>query len=144
MERLVQEAIATSLGRGLSAGGALRLAGTAADAEPVVLVVTPLRPVPRPGVLSGPSYCAAVFLGSAQERRAIDQQVLHSLYGLTPAEARLAVELANGRDLDAVSEEFSITKHTARTQLKAIFHKTGCRRQAELVKLLLSLPLVGG
>lgn len=144
LERLVQEVIATSLGRGLSAGGALRLAGDSAAAKSIVLVVTPLRSNAQTGALSGPRWCAAVFLGLPQERRAMDGQVLHSLYGLTPAEARLAVELANGRDLDAVSEALFITKHTARTQLKAIFHKTGCRRQAELVKLLLSLPLVGG
>lgn len=143
LDRLVHDAIDTSLGRGMSAGGALRLAATAADVEPVVVVVTPLRLDAQASALSGPRYCAALFMGSEQERQSIDQQMLHSLYGLTPAEARLAVELANGRDLDEISQELAITRNTARAQLKAIFHKTGCRRQAELVKLLLSLPLAG-
>lgn len=143
LDRLVRGAIDTSLGRGMSAGGALRLAAPTTDVEPIVVVVTPLRLDAQATVLSGPRYCAALFLGSENERQAIDQQILNSLYTLTPAEARLAVELANGRDLDEISQEFTITKHTARAQLKAIFHKTGCRRQAELVKLLLGLPLGG-
>jgi DNA-binding CsgD family transcriptional regulator len=70
--------------------------------------------------------------------------VLQSLYDLTPAETRLAVEMANGRDLDEISEHFGISKHTVRAQLKAVFQKTDTRRQAELVKLLLTLPLAGG
>jgi DNA-binding CsgD family transcriptional regulator/PAS domain-containing protein len=143
LDRLIHDAIDTALGKGTSAGGAIRLATTTDDAEPVVVVITPLRIDPRSTVLSGPRYCAAVFLGSPNERKSIAQQILHSLYTLTPAEARLAVELANGHDLDEISREFAITKHTARTQLKSIFNKTGCRRQAELVKVLLNLPLTG-
>jgi DNA-binding CsgD family transcriptional regulator len=54
----------------------------------------------------------------------------------------LAAEIANGRDLDEISQELAITRNTARAQ-PAIFHKTGCHRQAELVKLLPSLPLAG-
>jgi hypothetical protein len=70
----------------VSAGGALRLAAPTTDVEPVVVVVTPLRLDAQATVLSGPRYCAALFMGSEHERQSIDQQMLHSLYSLTPAE----------------------------------------------------------
>ena len=58
------------------------------------------------------------------------------LFHLTSAEARLAVGLANGKSLDAVAEESSIKKHTARHELKSVFSKLSVHRQSELVGLL--------
>jgi DNA-binding CsgD family transcriptional regulator len=64
--------------------------------------------------------------------------VMHASFGLTAAEARLAVWMASGTAPEAVAEELRITKETARNQLKAVFHKAGVNRQAELVALLAS------
>jgi DNA-binding CsgD family transcriptional regulator/PAS domain-containing protein len=57
-------------------------------------------------------------------------------YGLTPAEARLAAELVGGASLAEAAAKAGIAYQTARTQLKAVFAKTGAHRQAELVALL--------
>lgn len=57
--------------------------------------------------------------------------------GLTPAERRLADELCAGRSLRASADKLGVAYDTARNQLKAIFAKTGTRRQAELVARLL-------
>jgi DNA-binding CsgD family transcriptional regulator len=62
--------------------------------------------------------------------------VLQQVFGLTPAETRLAKRLAGGEDLSSIAELFGVTIGTLRIQLKAIFWKTGTRRQAELVALL--------
>ena len=144
LQQLIRDVIDTSLGIGLSAGGAIQLAAYSPDEEPITVVVTPLRLSSQSFGLSGPRFAATLFIGTRHERRELCHQVLQSLYDLTLAETRLAVELANGRDLLEISEHFGISKHTARTQLKAIFQKTDTRRQAELVKLLLTLPLAGG
>ncbi len=64
------------------------------------------------------------------------KQVLASLYGLTPAEAAVAVALAEGQSLKTYADTQSVTVHTVRNQLKAIFGKTGTSRQADLVALL--------
>ncbi|MFO0726276.1 MAG: helix-turn-helix transcriptional regulator [Myxococcota bacterium] len=57
-------------------------------------------------------------------------------YGLTPAERRLAKTLADGHTLADAARAFHVSLNTVRTQLQAIFHKTGTHRQAELVRLL--------
>lgn len=63
---------------------------------------------------------------------------LRRLYGLTPAEARLAQALCNGKSLNAFSEEANHTIETVRWRLKQILAKTGTHRQSELVRLLLA------
>ena len=59
--------------------------------------------------------------------------VLRELYGLTPAEARVAVSLANGRTARETAQTFSISLHTVRSHIKSILGKTSCRSQNELV-----------
>src|SRR5947208_2110656 len=68
---------------------------------------------------------------------------LRSHFGLTPAEARLALHLVTGETLRSAAAKLSISYETARTQLKNIFNKTKTRRQAELVILILT-TLPGG
>jgi DNA-binding CsgD family transcriptional regulator len=65
-----------------------------------------------------------------------DGEQLRATFGLTPAETRLAVNLASGHGLDAAAEILGISRATASSQIKAIFAKTGTGRQAELVGLM--------
>jgi DNA-binding CsgD family transcriptional regulator len=65
-------------------------------------------------------------------------KLLQSHFGLTKAEARLAVHLVAGETLRFAAVKLSITYETARSQLKSIFNKTGTRRQAELVIVILT------
>jgi DNA-binding CsgD family transcriptional regulator/PAS domain-containing protein len=58
-------------------------------------------------------------------------------FGLTAAEARLAGHLTLGEPLELAADQLGIAKETARAQLRALFAKTGARRQADLVTLLL-------
>jgi pimeloyl-ACP methyl ester carboxylesterase/DNA-binding CsgD family transcriptional regulator len=84
---------------------------------------------------------AAVFL-SHQDQRPLDAVAQRAL-GLTAAEARLASKLAAGRQIVDASEELGISPHTARTQLKAIFAKTGARRQSELIGIMNRVSALG-
>jgi DNA-binding CsgD family transcriptional regulator len=81
--------------------------------------------------------CAAVFISDPEQRDSASQQILGELFGLTPAEANVAILLARGLSLNEVSEAQNISPHTARAQLKSIFAKTGVSRQAELVRMVL-------
>ena len=65
-----------------------------------------------------------------------DDLILQQVFGLTPAETRLAKRLAGGEELFRHCRAFRLKIGTVRMQLKAIFWKTGTRRQAELVALL--------
>lgn len=59
------------------------------------------------------------------------------LYGFTPAELRLALEIARGDGRRRAAERCGISDTTARAHLSSIFEKTGVHRQAELVRLLI-------
>jgi DNA-binding CsgD family transcriptional regulator len=69
----------------------------------------------------------------------IDRLRFH--FGLTLAEARLALQLVSGETLRSAAVKLNITYETARTCLKKIFKKTETCRQAELVlAILTALP----
>lgn len=61
------------------------------------------------------------------------------LFQFSRAEARLAAKLQEGLSLSEYAERQGIALSTARTQLRALFTKTGTHRQGELVSLLLRL-----
>jgi DNA-binding CsgD family transcriptional regulator len=60
-------------------------------------------------------------------------------YGLTPAEAGIALALARGLSLEAIAQERTTSLWTVRTQLRAACAKLGVSRQAELVARLAEL-----
>lgn len=80
----------------------------------------------------------AVFISDPERASAASQQTLMQLFGLTRAEAALATLLTRGLSLQEAAEELTVSPHTARAQLRAIFAKTGVTRQAELIRLLVS------
>ena len=65
-------------------------------------------------------------------------ELLRCHFGLTPAEARLALHLAAGETLRSADAKLRMTYETARTHLKSIFQKTGTCRQAELVVVIVT------
>ena len=64
--------------------------------------------------------------------------MVRRLFDLTPAEASLALALANGLTLDEAADGLNIRKNTARAHLRSIFSKIGVTRQTTLVRVLLS------
>jgi DNA-binding CsgD family transcriptional regulator len=85
---------------------------------------------------------AALFFNDPYHYVKMNQAMLQEIYSLTRAEARLAMELANGRSMEYIADRFNLSKHTVRAQLKSCFRKTAATHQAELVKLILTTPSV--
>lgn len=102
---------------------------------PLGLVVRPMPVSEWAEGQTGP--CAAVFVSDPEQHDSASQQTLGELFGLTPAEANVAILLARGLSLAEVSQVQNISPHTARAQLKSIFAKTGVSRQAELVRMII-------
>jgi len=63
--------------------------------------------------------------------------LLRQRYGLSPAEERVALLLMEGWDVKEIAESLQVSRETVRSQLKAIFRKTGTRRQGELISRIL-------
>jgi DNA-binding CsgD family transcriptional regulator len=80
-----------------------------------------------------------LILIDAVERREPSPALLKQLFGLTPAEARLAIEVVRGHGLKGIASALQVSEGTVRTQLKAILAKTNTHRQADLVGLLVRI-----
>lgn len=70
----------------------------------------------------------------------IDSSLLFTVFGLTPAESRVASLLAQGLALKEIASQCGIQHDTVRKQLRAIYEKTATNRQHDLIRLLLNLP----
>jgi DNA-binding CsgD family transcriptional regulator len=57
-------------------------------------------------------------------------------YGLTEAQRAVALFIAGGGRVAEYARQNGVSAFTVRTHLKAIFAKTGVRRQADLVRLI--------
>lgn len=67
---------------------------------------------------------------------------LERLFGLTPAEARVAIAICSGRTAAEIAEDQCVTYATVRSQLKSVFSKTGIHRQAELVRQIMAIRTI--
>lgn len=70
---------------------------------------------------------------------ALNPTLLQALFGLSPAEARIAIGVAEGGSLPELAARAEVTHATVRSQLRSVFDKTGVRRQSELAALLARL-----
>lgn len=85
---------------------------------------------PRPLLLVGIKMLSGCSLH-------LDVGALQLAYGLTRAEIRLCETLANGYSLIESAHLLNISEGTVRQRTKAVFHKTGTRRQGELIARIL-------
>ena len=115
-------------------GGDMRVALPGGEFLHCVVMPIPLELSARLDVALA-SGCVAIFLSKPSGLQ-LPPQRLSTLYALTPAEARLATKLAALRNVEQAADEWCITAHAARSQLKSIFAKTGAQSQSELLMLL--------
>ncbi|WP_244477548.1 MULTISPECIES: LuxR C-terminal-related transcriptional regulator [unclassified Rhizobium] len=80
--------------------------------------------------------CAAVFISTTTSASPPPADVLIALYDLTPAEARVVLQIGEGLTASQCAATLAISENTLKTHLGRIFAKTNTARQADLVKLL--------
>lgn len=98
-----------------------------------------IEPVPQTEWSEGDSQPAVVIYSrDAVGQPMLSTAVTRQVFGFTPSESALAMELANGLSLEEAASSLGIRRNTARAHLRAIFSKTGVRRQTELVRLILN------
>jgi DNA-binding CsgD family transcriptional regulator len=84
---------------------------------------------------------AVVFISDPAQRERPKQEVLRAFFGLTPAEARVAMMLGDGNSPREIGQRLGVSSNTVKSQLASIYSKTGTSRQAQLVRLLMNLPV---
>lgn len=73
-----------------------------------------------------------------QNRKAEDpRRALTVRFGLTRAEARAALRIANGETAKEIAEDLAVSLVTVRNQIKSAMSKVGAHRQIELALTVL-------
>jgi DNA-binding CsgD family transcriptional regulator len=83
------------------------------------------------------SPVALLLIRDQAQQLSVLRQKLCAHFGLTAAEAGVAIEVINGGSRADVARRLGVSVTTVRTHLGRVFQKTGVRRQAELVRLAL-------
>lgn len=131
LQRAIQDVLAT--GRPVN----INLA-TPGSGEHCCVTLVALRYNANVATLDQSAAVMAVVTTSGSRRLASIRQLME-LFGLTPAEARLARALAVGESLESYAKLEGIQKTTVRTQLQSAFAKTATATQKDLVGLVVSL-----
>ena len=130
--------------------GLMGRAGTASDGERRVggsmALATPERRLPLSLTVSSvraerfspyaPGHTIMVCVTDLEVGVRVPEQKLRELFGLTPAETKLALAIFDGQTPAEAAETLGISHNTARNQLARVFEKTGVNRQASLVRLI--------
>lgn len=131
LRKTILEAVSASIGRGLGSGGTVLVSRKAKP--PLQLQISPIR---NPGFSGAKPIAAVAFVKDPLRQQRLTPDSLRVVFGLTPAESRVALLLGDGLSPRKIAEMIGVSEHTVRSQIKSVFSKTGVRRQAELVRLL--------
>ncbi|MEM9073129.1 MAG: helix-turn-helix transcriptional regulator [Myxococcota bacterium] len=92
--------------------------------------------------LAGPDLPDGIVMALADPHTmpATDPESYRELYGLTPTECRVVVQLVMGRSSREIARDLGVGVETTRTHVKHILHKMGCHRQVDVVRRLVTGP----
>lgn len=90
------------------------------------------------GAGAAPSQ-AIVFIYDLHQASSVPIEQMMTLFGMTRAEALVARQITQGGTVEQMAERLGITGNTFKTQLQAVYAKSGTRRQTDLLKLMLAL-----
>lgn len=138
LERLLASALPASGDPAL--GGSMPLRRERA----LLPLVVHVKPVPAPQPTYGARYVAALALicepGTTHR---IEPALVAATLGLTSGESRVAVWLAEGKSVEEMAKATGHTRGAIYWHLKQIYQKLHISRQAELVRLVLSIAEFG-
>ncbi|MDF2972952.1 MAG: LuxR family transcriptional regulator [Microvirga sp.] len=110
-----------------------------ADAgERLVAHILPLTSGARRKAVVAYSAVAAVFIRRAAMHGPHPFEALSRAFSLTAGEMRVLMTIVEVGGVPEVSRVLGLSELTVRTHLRNVFSKTGCSRQADLVKLVAS------
>ena len=84
-------------------------------------------------------HAAIVFIADSAQKPIIDPAALQSAYGLTAAEARVAITMLEHVSAKEAAHVLSVSPHTVRSQIQSIYAKLGVDTRTRFVKVMLGL-----
>ena len=136
LERLVAAALPTSSTPAVSGSMILRRTSVW---PPFVVHVKPVPAPVRQMDVGARGVAAQVLLVEPGQVPRIDPALVAAALGLTPVESQIAALLAEGKTVREIAGETGRTTGSVYWYLNQTYHKQGIARQADLVRLVLSV-----
>ncbi|MGI9432226.1 MAG: helix-turn-helix transcriptional regulator [Myxococcota bacterium] len=138
LQRVVAEAGETARGKGTAGSGMLAVRRLGRPALGALAVPAPGHGTIPPLIEMAGGPSVLLVMSDPESRPELSTGGLMRIFGLTPAEADLARELARGASVTEYARIQGLSVETVRTRMRDILHKTGVHRQVDLVRLLLT------
>jgi DNA-binding CsgD family transcriptional regulator len=138
LQRLVAGAIGHAAQPNAARGGVLRLARASGNSDYAIAA----------GPLGGETFSAEfgpaafILITDPNTISAGSRPMIRALFGLSRAEARVAERLIQGDSPEQAAIALGVKTTTTRWHLASLYRKTGTNRQAQLVRLLMSVPRI--
>lgn len=139
LSQALKDALMVASGLGTSLSRPVHVSRSSGAAPLLVMPV----PLPRPSFalweVVAPACLLVVILDPAAKSRAT-ASAIQAAFGLTKAEARVALLLGNGVAGAQMPEILGVSPATIKTHLRRCFEKTGTHSQVELTRLFAMFP----
>jgi DNA-binding CsgD family transcriptional regulator len=114
------------------------------DGQLLTILVSSVRgrDVGRFADLSMSDAAVLLFIIDPANRAGIPLPLITDAYGLTPAEARVALAASSGLTIPEAALQLGLSPNTIKTHLRKVFAKTGTNRQTELARLIAAVGLL--
>lgn len=132
LSRFVREAVQIAEGRYERPGAAIAI--PRAGRLPITLMISPWKADWAPADVALPA--AMIFLCDPEAPVPAAARTLMDLFGMTRAEAAVAVAIGQGASLESIAATLGVRLGTVRTHLKKVLFKTGTQRQGALAALV--------
>lgn len=119
-------------------GGVMRLTRRSGETNYTVTIA----PVRRETMWAGNEPVALVLIADPDLTPMPSREALSQLFGFSASETRVAERLVTGDSPEQAAAFLDVKISTVRWHLASMYRKTGTNRQAELVRLLLSLGMI--
>ena len=133
LARLVAQALPTA---GIAVSGSMLLR-RAAVGPPFVVHVKPV--VVRQPDFGAQRVAALVLIAEPGRQSRLDPMLVAAALELSPTESQVAVWLAEGKSVREIAAATGLREKSIHWHLGQMYHKLGLARQADLVRLVLSL-----
>lgn len=109
---------------------------------PLPILISPIHQSDIGASLTKGTAAVVMAISDPERMLITSPSLLATIYGLTPAESEVAIDLINALSPQEIAEKKNVKIATIRSQIQSVYSKTGVNSQAQLIKSLLSSPLV--
>lgn len=111
------------------------------DGSPCLALLSAARPAQTMGAFGHTARAIVILHDPCAPQAGLDPFIVAECFDLTPAEARVAVLIAGGANAKEIARKQGLSVATVRTQIAQVLEKANVNRQADLIRVLMTLPI---